>query len=180
MTVNNNEFNNQQTSIDLTTWAQEYCELKNSCRLTGTSGSLGDPCPGVEKYTRVRYSCISGESDLAYHRFKVDTIFLVDDVEKVAYLYSGEQSKPPICNDDEFIRIKDATFGNIDDEQCDKRETCYVTLDPIHLRNETCTSRNDSKISFFVVLRRIPRHITHYFEMRITQYSNYYFLLLSV
>ena len=56
--------NNHFISIDSKKWAQQQCDLKHSCQLTGINRLSGDPT--VRKYTRIRYFCLPGESKIQF------------------------------------------------------------------------------------------------------------------
>ena len=56
------KFINQVNSKDLTTFARQKCDWKQSCQFKGSNKLLGDPCSGVLKYTRIRFFCRNGES----------------------------------------------------------------------------------------------------------------------
>jgi len=49
---------------DLTVFAKSACNGKNSCIFRGRNGMVGDPCPNIEKYTTITYTCIEGSKDL--------------------------------------------------------------------------------------------------------------------
>ena len=59
---NNNIFNNQLTSKDLTSHATKACNGETSCGFYGTNGYAGDPCR-VNKYTTIKFNCIDSESN---------------------------------------------------------------------------------------------------------------------
>jgi len=47
----------QENSSDITTWTQKECSSKQSCKFKGPGEFLGDPCPGIQKSARIRYTC---------------------------------------------------------------------------------------------------------------------------